>query len=209
LLIRAAVPGDISALRNVFRRSALSVSRDQVSLLAHPEMLELSDRAVSQGRVRAAVADSVIAGLATWLSVGDVTEIEDLFVDPDWMRQGLGRALVLDLIAIARGRGARRVFLAFPPEVRRVIHTTNLIESMNARLRKVTRNRGPVPLRAGRAQGALPRGAEPAGLPQPEHRNPELGLETGAPGVHDLLRRTNPNPMTATITYTDGPTPPG
>jgi putative transposase len=33
-------------------------------------------------------------------------------------------------------------FLAFPPEVRRVIYTANLIESMNARLRKVTRNRG-------------------------------------------------------------------
>lgn len=36
-------------------------------------------------------------------------------------------------------------FLAFPPEVRRVIYTTNLIESMNARLRKVTRNRGRFP----------------------------------------------------------------
>jgi transposase-like protein len=36
-------------------------------------------------------------------------------------------------------------FLAFPPEVRRVIYTTNLIESMNARLRKVTRNRGQFP----------------------------------------------------------------
>jgi transposase-like protein len=36
-------------------------------------------------------------------------------------------------------------FLTFPPEVRRVIYTTNLIESMNARLRKVTRNRGLFP----------------------------------------------------------------
>ena len=36
-------------------------------------------------------------------------------------------------------------FLAFPPEVRRVIYTTNLIESMNARLRKVPRNRGQFP----------------------------------------------------------------
>jgi putative transposase len=36
-------------------------------------------------------------------------------------------------------------FLAFPPEVRRVVYTTNLIESMNARLRKVTRNRGQFP----------------------------------------------------------------
>ena len=40
---------------------------------------------------------------------GDAVEIEDLFVDPEWMRQGIGRALVLDLLAIARGRGARRV----------------------------------------------------------------------------------------------------
>jgi putative transposase len=36
-------------------------------------------------------------------------------------------------------------FLSFPPEIRRVIYTTNLIESMNARLRKVTRNRGQFP----------------------------------------------------------------
>jgi putative transposase len=36
-------------------------------------------------------------------------------------------------------------FLAFPPEVRRVIYTTNPIESINARLRKVTRNRGQFP----------------------------------------------------------------
>ncbi len=36
-------------------------------------------------------------------------------------------------------------FLVFPPEVRRVIYTTNLIESINARLRKVTRTRGQFP----------------------------------------------------------------
>jgi transposase-like protein len=36
-------------------------------------------------------------------------------------------------------------FLAFPPQVRRVVYTTNLIESVNSRLRKVTRNRGQFP----------------------------------------------------------------
>lgn len=36
-------------------------------------------------------------------------------------------------------------FLAFPPEVRRVVYTTNLIESVNSRLRKATRNRGQFP----------------------------------------------------------------
>ena len=35
--------------------------------------------------------------------------------------------------------------VCLPPEVRQVIYTTNLIESMNARLRKVTRNRGQFP----------------------------------------------------------------
>ncbi|AND17223.1 transposase [Rathayibacter tritici] len=36
-------------------------------------------------------------------------------------------------------------FLAFPPEVRRVISTTNAIESLNFQLRKVTKNRGHFP----------------------------------------------------------------
>lgn len=36
-------------------------------------------------------------------------------------------------------------FLAFPPELRRVIYTTNAIESLNFQLRKVTKNRGHFP----------------------------------------------------------------
>jgi GNAT superfamily N-acetyltransferase len=108
-LIRDAVPGDMGALRDVFRNSSLSNDGDRMNLLAHPDALELSDLAVTGGRTRAAVADGAIVGFATWLSAGDAIEIEDLFVDPERMGQGIGRALVLDLIAIARGRGVRRV----------------------------------------------------------------------------------------------------
>ena len=36
-------------------------------------------------------------------------------------------------------------FFAFPPEVGRVIHTTNAIESVNARLRKILKTRGHLP----------------------------------------------------------------
>lgn len=36
-------------------------------------------------------------------------------------------------------------FLAFPPEIRRVVYTTNMIESINYQLRKVTKNRGHFP----------------------------------------------------------------
>jgi len=36
-------------------------------------------------------------------------------------------------------------FFAFPPDVRRVIYTTNAIESVNARLRKILKTRGHFP----------------------------------------------------------------
>jgi putative transposase len=36
-------------------------------------------------------------------------------------------------------------FLAFPPELRRVIYTTNSIESLNYQLRKIIKNRGHFP----------------------------------------------------------------
>jgi putative transposase len=36
-------------------------------------------------------------------------------------------------------------FLAFPPEVRKVIYTTNMIESINYQLRKITKTRGHFP----------------------------------------------------------------
>ena len=109
VVIRDAVPGDMAALGEVFRRASLSNEGDRAQLLAHPEVLELSDRGVREGRTRAAVADGQIVGFASWLGAGEAFEIEDLFVDPGWMRQGIGRALVLDLIAIARDRGIGRV----------------------------------------------------------------------------------------------------
>jgi GNAT superfamily N-acetyltransferase len=110
--IRAAVPGDMTALRDVYRRSSLSNDGDRANLLAYPDALEFSDLGVREGRTRAAVAgDGDIVGFASWLSSGaeGVFEIEDLFVVPERMRQGIGRALVLDLVAIARDRGVRRV----------------------------------------------------------------------------------------------------
>jgi GNAT superfamily N-acetyltransferase len=107
--IRDAVDGDIEVLRHVFRRSSLSNDEDRALLLSHPEVLELSDLAVTEGRTRAAVCDGVIVGFAAWLPGEDAVELEDLFVDPDWMRQGAGRALVLDVAELARDRGARRV----------------------------------------------------------------------------------------------------
>lgn len=46
-------------------------------------------------------------------------------------------------------------------------------------------------------------------LRSPQRRDPQLRMEAGTAGIHDLLRRTNPYSMTdAMITYTDDRTLP-
>ncbi len=98
----AEVPADLDALRDLFRRSSLSNEGDRASLLAQPDVLVFSGLAVDEGRTRVAVLDGRIVGFATLLGA----ELEDLFVDPDVMRCGIGRALVLDAVAVARARGS-------------------------------------------------------------------------------------------------------
>jgi transposase-like protein len=64
----------------------------------------------------------------------------DAFEQSAWGRK-------FPMITAAWRRAWDRVvpFFAFPPEVRRVIYTTNAIESVNARLRKIIKTRGHFP----------------------------------------------------------------
>jgi len=107
--LRLAAMEDLPALRDVYRRSSLSNERDRPSLLGHPDALEYSDRAVADGRVRVAVIDDRIVGFATVLATGQIGELDDLFVDPDWMRRGIATELVLDALANAREDGVARI----------------------------------------------------------------------------------------------------
>jgi len=116
VLIRDSVPADLDALRDVYRRSSLSNDGDRASLLANPDVLEFPGPATGDGRTRVAVATGgQVVGFATTLIAGDAAELDDLFVNPGWMRRGIGRALVLDAIAIARDRGASRVEVTANP----------------------------------------------------------------------------------------------
>ncbi len=116
LTIRDAVPADLAELREVYRASSLSNEGDRANLLANPDALEHPGITAGNGRTRVAVAaDGRIAGFATSLIAGDAVELDDLFVDPGWMRRGVGRALVADAATIARQWGAGRIEVTANP----------------------------------------------------------------------------------------------
>ena len=101
--IRDAEPADLEDIRGVFVRASLSNVSDRGPLLENPGWLALSDKGVLDGRTRVAVADDeAVVGFATFVISDGVAELEDLFVDPPWMRNGIGEALVVDMAARLR-----------------------------------------------------------------------------------------------------------
>lgn len=115
--IRAGVSDDLESLRDIYRRSSLSIAGLAQALLAHPEVLDLSGAGLVERRTRVAVTDDgAIAGFITRLDLNPGTvEVEDLFVDPERMRQGVGRRLLEDLVADARRRGVTSVEVTANP----------------------------------------------------------------------------------------------
>ncbi len=108
--IGTAGAGDIDVLQDLFRRSSLSNDGDRDDLLANPDALVFSGASVRAGRTRIATDDAGrIVGFATIAPVVGCVELEDLFVEPDSMRHGVGTALVLDALERARHDGVARI----------------------------------------------------------------------------------------------------
>lgn len=85
--------------------SSLSNEGDRDDLLANPEFLEFDGAHVREGRTRVVEAERHIVGFATTIANGSSLELDDLFVDPAWMRRGVGRQLVADALDWARVSG--------------------------------------------------------------------------------------------------------
>ncbi|GIP22621.1 GNAT family N-acetyltransferase [Paenibacillus sp. J22TS3] len=95
LFIRSADVDDVGALCDIFRRASLTVESNRNLITAHPEWL-VWDHAMLPF-VRVAVVDGRVVGFASARPVDDFLELEDLFTDPDWMRQGVASNLVEDI----------------------------------------------------------------------------------------------------------------
>jgi GNAT superfamily N-acetyltransferase len=107
--IRTAIEADLPRLRVVFRDSSWSNECDRALLTEHPEFLELAPDPVRAGRTRVAAIDGLVVGFASIADIADGLELEDLFVDPAFMHQGVGRALIRDVVEQARQRGVHRI----------------------------------------------------------------------------------------------------
>ncbi len=93
----------------------MSNAGDRDNLLAHPEYLILGPGALAGGRTHVAEEDGSLVGFATWNEAGGGVELEDLFVDPGWMRRGIATALVSRIADVLRAGGAGRLEVTANP----------------------------------------------------------------------------------------------
>ena len=115
-MIRLGTPADLAAAASVYRRASLSNASDRDNLLAHPEYLILGPEGLAEGRTYVAEEDGSLAGFATWAEAGGTVELEDLFVDPGYMRRGIATALVGRIAEVLRARGVQRLEVTANPD---------------------------------------------------------------------------------------------
>jgi ribosomal protein S18 acetylase RimI-like enzyme len=114
-MIRLGTYADLAVARSVYRRASLSNAGDRDNLLTHPEYLILGQEGLAEGRTHVAEEDGSVVGFATWAETAGISELEDLFVDPDYMRRGIATALVSRIAEVLRARGAERLEVTANP----------------------------------------------------------------------------------------------
>jgi GNAT superfamily N-acetyltransferase len=127
-LIRLGTLADQPAAARVYRRASLSNAGDRDNLLAHPEYLILGPEGLAEGRMYVAEEDGSVVGFATWARADGVTELEDLFVDPDWRRRGIAAALVSRIVDVLRAQGVRYLEVTANPHAQEFYHAAGFID---------------------------------------------------------------------------------
>lgn len=125
--IRTACADDLDRLAQIYRASSLSNDRDRAPLLASPGALEFAGRFVADGLTRVATIGETIVGFATAVGAGPAVELEDLFVDPDYMRLGVATALFADAVASARAAGRSWIEVTANPHAHLFYESVGLV----------------------------------------------------------------------------------
>lgn len=105
--IRDAIAGEGPVLEALQRRSSAIWEAYREQLAANPDAIELPESFIEQGWVRVADADAEPPlGFSVVIPADEGHELDGLFVEPDHMYRGIGRALVEDAAARAADAGA-------------------------------------------------------------------------------------------------------
>ena len=115
--IRPARLVERDALERLQRRSSVHDPLYRAQLAAHPDAIELPVEQITAGLVRVAERNGAVVGFAVLLErSGEACDLDGLFVEPDRMRAGVGRALLEDAKRIARDHGAKRIDVVANPQ---------------------------------------------------------------------------------------------
>jgi len=109
--IRFATAADGPALDALHRRSSFVWEEDRANLEAHPDALGVPRERIDSRQVCVAVDEGgALLGFSGISDGGEgVCELEDLFVEPAALRNGIGSALVEDVAARAGAEGFERI----------------------------------------------------------------------------------------------------
>ena len=127
-MIRLGTSADLAAAASVYRRASLSNASDRDNLLAHPQYLILGPEGLAEGRTYVAEEDGSLVGFATWAETDGTVELEDLFVDPGYLRRGIATALVGRIAKVLRARGTERLEVTANPDALGFYRAARFIE---------------------------------------------------------------------------------
>ena len=114
LRIRLARPDERSELEDLQLRASLVIEEYYQQLEAAPDAIELPAEQIERKQVIVAELGNRIAGFAVVLADDDLAELDGLFVEPEYWRQGIGAALVDLAVHEARRQGLAMTVIANP-----------------------------------------------------------------------------------------------
>ena len=118
VVLRAPEPGEIKALDALCFRSKAHWGYDADFMELCRPVLHVDPEAIGQGRVQVAEIDGAIAGVAQFTVDRVNAELDLLFVDPDHMGKGVGRALFEWACVTSRSQRAARLHILSDPDAR-------------------------------------------------------------------------------------------
>jgi GNAT superfamily N-acetyltransferase len=115
--VRTAAVTERRALEELMMSASVASTRYAEDLRAHPDAVSVPAEQFEEGLVRVAERDGAVAGFAVLLRpVDGACELDAIFVEPELMGAGVGRALIEDAVARARDWGASHIDVIANPD---------------------------------------------------------------------------------------------